>query len=83
MEASFGNLGHARIRGLVCDEHDSWIGGFTGHINITTNMQVELTIICQGLKMVVKMEIERIELESNSLKAFNLIRYGDTFTHEF
>lgn len=43
-------------------------------------MQNELTAICQGLKIVIEMRVERVVLDSRSFEIVNLIRLGDTST---
>lgn len=81
--SSFGNPRHAAIKRLVHDKHDIWVIGFSGHIDISTNMPVALAAIRQGVLTVVNLEAANVELELNLFEAVNLVKTRDTFTHEF
>lgn len=60
-----------------------WIIVFSSSLHITMNMQAELSTIYHGLMIALNFKDSRIKLESNSLEAMNIIKHGDTFTHEY
>lgn len=81
--SSFGNLGRVGFGGLIHDEYGGWVTSFFGYINITTSTHAELVAILQGLLTVADMGEMAFVLEINSLEAVNLIKDGDSSTHEF
>lgn len=52
-------------------------------LGIITNMRAELLAIYHGLRIALDFRDFRMELKSNLLEAQNLIKHGDTSTHEF
>ena len=49
--SSIGNLGIARVGGLLRGSFGRWILGFSLNLGITSNNVVELGVVHQGLKL--------------------------------
>lgn len=81
--SSFGNpkrIGRGR---LVHDEDGNQITSFLKHIDLVTNMYVELASVCHGLFIVKELGAAFFILEIGSLEALHLISKGDTTSHTF
>ncbi|KAF7812868.1 ribonuclease H [Senna tora] len=77
----WGNPRPAGIGGLFRDSNGSWITGFSGAIEVNSNMVEELMAIRCGLSIGRDRGIVNLLVESDSLEAVNLISMGDSSFH--
>lgn len=72
--------GSVGIGGLIYDYAGVWLCGFMGSLGECTSLEAELRAILAGLQMAWSKSIPRIQIESDSQLAINLI-CGDDDDH--
>lgn len=70
---ALGNLGRVGTGGLVMDDCNKLITGFSIFIEITTNMYAELAAVHHGINMTLELGVACVQIETNSLEAVQLI----------
>ena len=77
------NVHNGRIRagGVIRDYTGVWIEGFFAHIGIGEVIEAEAWGLLLGLKMAVKLKIERLEVECDSELLVNMINQGANQLH--
>lgn len=58
-----GNSGKAGGGGIIWDQNGKWVTGFLRSIGITTNVEVALWALRDGLKLCIVKNIQAIEVE--------------------
>ncbi|KAE8671089.1 hypothetical protein F3Y22_tig00111996pilonHSYRG00170 [Hibiscus syriacus] len=63
-------------RCMIRDEHGSWIQGFTKTIGAYSILDAELWGVYEGLKVASTLEIRRLQVETDSMEVWKLLRQG-------
>lgn len=81
--SSFKNPESVGFGGLIHDKNFLKVVSFSSHTGISANMHTKLEAIHPSLLIAMELGDIKFEFESNSLETANLIKVGDTSTHEF
>ncbi|KAK7262320.1 hypothetical protein RJT34_29887 [Clitoria ternatea] len=71
--SSIGNPGPMGFGGVSRNEDENWIVSCYGHIDVATNMQVELVVVLQGLHMAQNHGAVNVEARSDSNGVVDLL----------
>ncbi|GAU50441.1 hypothetical protein TSUD_409510 [Trifolium subterraneum] len=82
--SSFGNPGISGYGGLIRDDKGNWIRGFSGHVEFTDSLHVELLAILQGLLVAWEIEnIKYVSVRSDCRIALSLITGSTPQPHQY
>ncbi|KAI4346148.1 hypothetical protein L6164_013222 [Bauhinia variegata] len=73
---SLGNPGRAGFGCIVTYGDGNWIGGATGFIGVSNNIQAELVAMLQGLKFAWSLGVRWLECQTDCLEALHWTDFG-------
>ena len=69
-----GSFGQAGCGGVVRDEHENWIAGFTRHIGATNRFTTELRGLRDGFSLCLSLNISCLVVEMDSKVVVDVLR---------